>query len=189
MDGFLNMTESNKQKMLNGEYFNPADKALIEERLRAKKLCFEYNQIPPGNLKRKVNLLKTLLKLEGRVFIEPNFFCDYGYNIHLGHNFYANHNLVILDANLVTIGDDVMIGPNCTLSTASHPVQPQGRNSIEFARPITLGNNVWIGANVSVMPGVTIGDNSVIGAGSVVTKDIPANVIAMGTPCNVTKSL
>lgn len=116
--------------------------------------------------------------------------CDYGYNIHFGRNFYTNHNLVILDTATVKFGDNVFIGPNCGFYTAGHPVDVKQRNSgLEYAKPITVGNNVWFGGNVIVLPGVTIGDNTIIGAGSVVTKDIPANVIAVGNPCKVIKSI
>ena len=118
--------------------------------------------------------------------IESNFFCDYGYNISVGENFYANHNLVILDGAKVEFGDNVFIGPNCGFYTAGHPIDIKSRNEgIEYAKPIKVGNNVWFGGNVSVMPGVTIGDNVTIGAGSVVTKDIPSNCVAYGNPCKV----
>ena len=118
--------------------------------------------------------------------IESNFFCDYGYNISVGENFYANHNLVILDGAKVEFGDNVFVGPNCGFYTAGHPIDIKSRNEgIEYAKPIKVGNNVWFGGNVSVMPGVTIGDNVTIGAGSVVTKDIPSNCVAYGNPCKV----
>ncbi|MBP3284244.1 MAG: sugar O-acetyltransferase [Clostridia bacterium] len=119
----------------------------------------------------------------------PNFYCDYGFNIEIGENFYSNHNLVILDANKVKIGDYVQIGPNCGIYTSGHPLDSETRMKLEFAKPITIGNHVWLGGNVCVMPGVTIGDNTVIGAGSVVTKDIPANVVAVGNPCRVIKKI
>ena len=123
-------------------------------------------------------------------WIEPLFFCDYGYNIHLGANFYANHHCTILDGARVTIGDNVLFGPSVTLSTAGHSLNAITRNTgLEFCKPITIGNNVWLGANVTVNPGISIGENVVIGAGSVVTKDIPANSVAVGTPCKVIKSL
>ena len=122
--------------------------------------------------------------------IEPNFYCDYGFNIFLGKNFYSNHNLVILDANRVEFGDNVFVGPNCGFYTSGHPLDYEIRNKgLEYAKPIKVGNNVWIGGNVCVMPGVTIGDNVVIGAGSVVTKDIPSNVVAVGNPCKTLKEI
>ena len=119
----------------------------------------------------------------------PNFYCDYGFNIEIGENFYSNHNLVILDANKVIFGDNVQIGPNCGFYISGHPLDKETRKELEFAKPIKVGNNVWFGGNVCVMPGITIGDNTVIGAGSVVTKDIPANVVAVGNPCKVIKKV
>ncbi len=122
--------------------------------------------------------------------IEPSFYCDYGYNIEIGENFYSNHNLVILDGGKVAFGDNVFIAPNCGFYTAGHPLDVKQRNrGLEYAYPIKVGNNVWIGGNVSVMPGVTIGDNTVIGGGSVVTKNIPSGVVAVGNPCRVLREI
>ena len=122
--------------------------------------------------------------------IEPSFWCDYGYNIELGENFYSNHNLVILDPAKVTFGDNVFIGPNCGFYTAGHPLNIEERNKgLEYAKPIAVGNNVWFGGNVAVMPGVTIGDNCTIAAGSIVTKDIPDNSLAAGVPCKVIRKI
>ena len=127
---------------------------------------------------------------EGYLCIESPFFCDYGYNISVGTNFFANYNFVVLDVGKVTIGDDVMCGPNVMLCTAGHPLHPESRNSgYEYGIDITVGNNVWIGGNVCVMPGVNIGNNVVIGAGSVVTKDIPDNMLAFGNPCHVVREI
>ncbi|MDE6581700.1 MAG: sugar O-acetyltransferase, partial [Duncaniella sp.] len=136
-------------------------------------------------------LLRRLLgEVKGSILIEQTFYCDYGYNIRVGENFYANFNLVILDGAPVTFGDNVFIAPDCGFYTAGHPLDATERNKgLEYARPITVGNNVWIGAKVSVLPGVTIGDNCVIGAGSVVNKDIPANSLAVGNPCRVIKKI
>ena len=143
----------------------------------------------PSQLKERSEILQKLFKRLGKnTFIEQPFFCDYGYNIEAGKNFYANHNLIILDATEVKIGDNVFIGPNCGIYTAGHPVEETQRNEgIEYAKRITIGNSVWIGGNVTILPGVTIGNNVVIGAGSVVTKDIPSNSIAYGNPCQVKK--
>lgn len=125
-----------------------------------------------------------------KYWIEPPFQCDYGYNIEIGENFYSNHNLIILDPAKVTFGDNVFIGPNCGFYTPEHPIDAQTRNlGLEYARPIKVGNNVWIGGGVTVLSGVTIGDNVVIGAGSVVTKDVPPNTLAVGNPCKVIKEL
>ena len=135
-------------------------------------------------------LLRELLHADGVFTIEPDFWCDYGYNIHLGRNFYANHGLVILDAAPVEIGDDVMIAPQCGLYTAGHPLDAETRSrGLEYAYPIRIGDGVWLGGGVKVMPGVTIGAGSVIAGGSVVTRDIPAGVLAGGVPCRVLREI
>lgn len=132
----------------------------------------------------------ALGKIGEGLLIEQPFYCDYGYNIKVGNNFYANFNLVILDEASVTFGDNVFIAPNCGFYTAGHPIDAVERNKgLEYARPITVGDNVWIGAGVSVLPGVTIGDNCFIGAGSVVVKDIPPYSLAVGNPCRVIKAI
>ncbi len=173
-----------KEKMLSGELYNPNLDGLLEDRIRAKELCRKYN----AELDKKY--LKELFAKTEDFQIEPNFFCDYGYNIELGKNFYSNHNLVILDCAKVTFGENVFIGPNCGFYTAEHPLDAETRNAgLEYAKPIKVGNNVWFGGNVTVVSGVTIGDNVVIGAGSVVVKDIPSNVVAVGNPCRVIKQL
>ena len=181
-----------KEKMLNGELYDANyDKALFEERVECKSLCYEYNNLHPAKMDQRKRLIKQILgKTKENLFIEQPFVCDYGYNIEVGENFYANHNLIILDPAKVTFGDNVFIGPNCSFYTPLHPMDAESRNKgLEYAKPIKVGNNVWFGGSVTVLPGVTIGDNSVIGAGSVVTKDIPANVLAFGNPCKVVKSL
>ena len=139
----------------------------------------------------RLEIIKKIVgKTKGLFHIEPNFYCDYGYNIELGENFYSNHNLVILDCAKVIFGDNVFIGPNSGFYTAEHPINAAKRiTGNETAHPITVGNNVWFGGNVTVLSGVTIGDNTVIGAGSVVTKDIPANVIAVGNPCKIIRKI
>lgn len=181
-----------KEKMLAGMIYNANyDQELIDERLCAKDLCFEYNNIKPSDIKLKKSVMKKILgKTKDNFIIEQPFMCDYGYNIEIGENFYANHNLIILDANKVIIGDNVFIAPNCGLYTAGHPLDAEERNKgLEYAKPIQIGNNVWIGGNVVVLPGVKIGDNCVIGAGSIVNKDIPSNTVAVGNPCKVIKTL
>lgn len=180
-----------KEKMLSGELYDAGDAALVEERQRCKDLCFRYNQILPSKMKERKGILKTLLGKTGKMFlIEQPFYCDYGYNIEIGENFYANHNVVILDCAKVTFGDNVFIAPNCGFYTAGHPLDAATRNKgLEDAKPITVGNNVWIGGGCTILPGVTIGDNTVIGAGSVVTKDVPANVLAFGNPCKVIREI
>ena len=183
---------SEKEKMLAGEVYDANyDKELIKERENAKELCYDYNNLKPSKIEERRELLKKLLgKTKENFLIEQPFVCDYGYNIEIGENFYANHNLTILDANKVKFGDNVFIAPNCGFYTAGHPLDAETRNKgLEYAKPIEIGNNVWIGGNVIVLPGVKIGDNAVIGAGSVVNKDIPANVVAVGNPCKVIKEI
>lgn len=184
------MTE--KEKCINGLMYNPMnDKELTDERNRAKQLCYDYNNSRPGDNVARNNILNELLnKLGKNVYIENNFYCDYGYNITIGDNFYSNHNLTVLDCQEVIIGNNVFIGPNCGIYTAGHPIDKEQRNmGLEYAKKIHIGNDVWIGGNVCILPGVIIGDNVVIGAGSVVTKDIPSNVIAYGNPCRVVKNI
>lgn len=183
------MTE--KEKMLSGEIYNANyDTELIEERKKVKDLCYEFNNLKPSDAIEKQEILNKILgKTEGTFWIEQPFMCDYGYNIEIGKNFYSNHNLIILDAAKVKFGEAVFIGPNCAFYTAGHPIDAKTRNAgLEYAKPIEVGNNVWLGGNVVVLPGVRIGDNVVIGAGSVVTKDIPANSVAVGNPCRVIRS-
>ena len=133
---------------------------------------------------------KILGKMEGMPVITAPFYCDYGINTSVGRNFYTNHNVTILDCTKVTFGDNVFIAPNCVFSTAGHAIDSEQRGrGLEIALPITVGDNVWIGANVTVLPGVTIGSNTLIGAGSVVNKDIPEGVIAVGNPCKVMRKI
>ncbi len=184
------MTE--KEKMLRGEIYNANyDEKLIEERTKAQDLCYEYNNIRPSDFAKREELLKKIIAhTKNRFCIEQPFWCDYGYNIEIGENFYSNHNLTILDGNKVKFGNDVFIGPNCGFYTAGHPIDYKIRNKgLEYAKPINVGNNVWFGGNVCVLPGVTIGDNVVIGAGSVVNKDIPSNCVAVGNPCKIIKQI
>jgi acetyltransferase-like isoleucine patch superfamily enzyme len=181
--------KSEKQKMLDEELYYSGVPELKEALLNSKEMCYDYNNLRPRELDKKKEILKKLLKKVGEeCYIEPPFFCDYGFNTTLGDNFYANHNLVILDVCEVTFGNNVFIGPNVGIYTAGHPIDVELRNKgLEYGKKIKVGNNVWIGGNVCILPGVTIGDNVTIGAGSVVTKDIPSNVTAFGNPCKVFK--
>lgn len=155
-------------------------------------LCHRYNTLPNTSTEAdREKLLRQILgSFEERIVLHPPFRCDFGFNIKIGKNFMGNFNLTILDEARVTIGDNVMVGPNCSLITITHSLDANQRNAgVMSANPITIGNNVWIAANVVILPGVTIGDGAVIGAGSVVTKNIPAGVLAMGVPCRPVRSI
>lgn len=178
--------------MLRGQLYNANyDRELNEIRMRCKDLCYEFNHLKPSSVSEQERLVRRLLGKTGNRFcITAPFWCDYGCNIEIGENFYTNHNCVILDGAKVTFGNNIFIAPNCTFSTAGHPLDAQQRNQgLEYAYPITVGDNVWFGASVTVLPGVTIGSNTVIGAGSVVNRDIPSGVIALGTPCKVLREI
>ncbi|MCI7665007.1 MAG: sugar O-acetyltransferase [Fusobacterium mortiferum] len=184
------MTE--KEKARQGLLYDANyDEELLAERRRCKELCFQFNQLSPlKELEQKEIIGKLFGKTKENFCVTAPFYCDYGYNIEIGENFYSNHNLVILDGAKVEIGDNVFIAPNCCITTAGHPINIDERNrGLEYAYPIKIGNNVWIGAGVNILPGVTIGDNVTIGAGSIVNKSIPANSIAVGNPCKVIKTI
>ena len=181
-----------KEKMLQGLLYDANyDKALIAERIKCKALCFEYNNLAPDMTDKKREVLKKLLgKTKENFLIEPSFWCDYGYNIEFEGFVYVNHNSVFLDCAKIKVGANTFIGPNCGFYTAIHPIEAKSRvEGLESAKPITIGQSVWLGGNVIVLPGVTIGDRAVIGAGSVVTKDIPSDVVAVGNPCKVIKNI
>ncbi|WP_299017897.1 sugar O-acetyltransferase [uncultured Photobacterium sp.] len=179
-----------KEKMLSGLMYQSWDTELIEERLNAKKLCFKINQTCPTEKELRQTLINELLGQETDAWIESPFNCDYGYNIKVGKGFYANHGCTILDCAPITIGDNCLLAPGVVIATAGHPLDPVERaTGEEFAKPITIGNDVWFGANVTVCPGVTIGDNVVVGAGSVVVKNLPANTICAGSPAKPIRTL
>lgn len=181
-----------KEKMLAGEWYDANfDESLGEERLKVKDLCCELNYTKPSEVEKRHILLQKIFQYEPQQLelLSP-FQVDYGYNIKLGKQVFINHNCYLMDCAAINIGDNVFIGPNCGLYTANHPLEIAARNSgIEQALPIEIGDNVWLGANVVVLPGVKIGSGTVISAGSVVTKDIPENVLAVGTPAKVRKTI
>lgn len=180
-----------KERMLAGLPYKAWLDGLSEERLENKKRIYRFNNLPPEEVEEQHRLLKQILGKSGEnVHIEAPFHCDYGYNIEVGENFFANYNFTVLDVGRVRIGDNAQIAPNVSIYTAGHPVHPESRNSgYEYGIDITIGDNVWIGGSASIMPGVTIGSNVVIGGGSVVTRDIPDNVIAAGNPCRVLRAI
>ena len=176
--------------MLQGLLYFPSDKTLQQERAKAKKLCQLFNQHDIDDRKGGRKLLQELFGYKVSAWIEPSFYCDYGYNIKLGKNFYANHGLVILDAAVVTFGDNVMCAPGVLISTATHPLDSLERQKgLETARAITIGNNVWIGMGAKILDGVTIGDNAVIAAGAVVNKDVAAQTLVGGVPARLLRQL
>ena len=185
------MPKSEKEKMLSGELYNASDPQLVAERLRARELCQALCTLSPSApATERSNLLAGLFGTRTNAHIAPPFFCDYGYNIELGDNVHFNFNCVVLDVAKVTIGSNVLFGPAVQVYTATHPMNADERRSgLESARPITIGNNVWFGGGAIVCPGVTIGDDSVIGAGSVVLRDVPAGVFAAGNPCRVIRTI
>lgn len=180
-----------KERMLAGLPYKAWLDGLAQERLLCRAKTYQFNLLPPDQRERIPVLLKDLLGKTGdNIMIEPPFRCDYGWNIEVGENFFANYNLTVLDVGKVVIGDNAQIAPNVSIYTAGHPIHPDSRNSgYEYGIPITIGNNVWIGGNTVILPGVTIGDNAVVGAGSVVTKSIPNNMIAAGNPCRIIREI
>ncbi|MBE0674793.1 MAG: sugar O-acetyltransferase [Bacteroidales bacterium] len=183
--------KTEKQKMLSGELYSAVDPELAEERLRARLLLKELNDSPDDEDEKRKTLLRKLIPGAGAgLWLQPPFYCDYGYNIKTGEKVFFNFNCVVLDVMQITIGSRTLFGPNVQIYTATHPMDHRERASgLEFARPVTIGEDVWIGGSAVICPGVTIGDRSVIGAGSVVTRDVPPDVFAAGNPCKVIKDL
>jgi maltose O-acetyltransferase len=176
---------SEKQKMLSGAPYRASDPELVAGQARAWALLREFNAADSAELRQA--LLSRIFGALGRgAQVKPLFACDYGYNIRAGANLFVNYNCVFLDCAPITIGDDVKIGPAVQIYTAQHPLDPaERRTGLEMAAPVTIGNNVWIGGGAILCPGVRIGDDAVVGAGSVVTRDVPNSAVAAGNPCRV----
>jgi maltose O-acetyltransferase len=180
-----------RERMVAGELYDASDPELVRERARARRLTASFNAGSQEEREERRSLLAELLGSVGeRAWIEPPFYCDYGWNISLGAGAFLNFNCVVLDCARVEIGAGTLLGPAVQLCPATHPISAAERaTGLEYALPIAIGANVWIGAAAIVGPGVTIGDNAVIGAGSVVVRDVPANVVAAGNPCRVLREL
>jgi maltose O-acetyltransferase len=180
-----------KEKLIAGELYQAFDAELFGERQHAKRLCRWFNETTAEQGTEREAILRELLGSCGpNAFIEPPFRCDYGYNLHVGRNFYANFDFVVLDSCEVRIGDNCMIAPRVSIFTATHPLDAATRISgQEYAKPITIGHNVWIGGHAVINPGVTLGDNVVVAAGAVVTKDVPPNVVVAGVPARIIRHL
>ncbi|MBN2485161.1 MAG: sugar O-acetyltransferase [Bacteroidales bacterium] len=183
--------KTEKQKMLSGLLYNAADAELTNERLRTRLLLKEFNSTGENYEARRKQVLKKLIPNAGSEFVvQSPFYCDYGTNIYAGNKVFFNFNCVVLDVMPVSIGSNTLIGPNVQIYTATHPMDYKERAlGLEFAKPVTIGTDVWIGGSTVICPGVTIGDRCVIGAGSVVIKDIPAGFFAAGNPCRVIREI
>lgn len=180
-----------RDKMHSKKVYYCTDESLAREQLECLNLLYDFNHTRPTELNVRQEILQSFFAEMGEdCYIEPPLHANWGKHTHLGKNVYANFNLTLVDDTHIYIGDYVMIGPNVTLATAGHPIAPEYREKVaQFNIPVHIGRNVWIGANTVVLPGVTIGENSVIGAGSIVTKDIPSNVVAVGNPCRVLRAI
>lgn len=179
-----------KDKMIQGLAYEAWDKDLYEARQHAAEVVFAFNQISPIQRTKRADLLRPLLGKCTSFHIESRFHCDYGFNIFLGENFYSNVNCVMLDCAPIHIGNNVMLAPNVSIYTAGHPLHATPRREgIEYARSVTIGDDVWIGGNSVINAGVTIGNRVVIGSGSVVTKDLPDDVLAFGNPCRIIRKI
>ena len=180
------------EKMHSGEIYNPSDDTIFEEQIKCLDRLYDFNATRPTELDKRSQMLKEMLAEVGEnCYIEPPFHSNWGgKNVHLGKNVYFNFNATLVDDTHIYIGDYTMLGPNVVIATAGHPILPELREkALQYNLPVHIGRNCWLGAGVIVLPGVTIGDNTVIGAGSVVTKDIPANVVAVGNPCKVLREI
>ncbi len=181
-----------KEKMHSGEIYFPNDDELMEEQLGYINRLYDFNMTRPTEMEKRERLLKEMFAEIGEgCYVEPPLHSNFGgYHVHFGKNVYANFNLTLVDDTHIYVGDYTMFGPNVTVATAGHPICPELREKgLQYNMPVHIGKNCWIGANAVVLPGITIGDNVVIGAGSVVTKDIPSNVVAAGNPCRVLRQV
>lgn len=180
-----------RERMKSGQLYFCTDPELAREQLECLEKLYDYNQTRPLEQEKRATLLKEFFAEVGEnCYVEPPLRANWGRNTHLGNNVYANFNLTLVDDTDIFIGDSVMFGPNVTVATAGHPIDPELRRRVgQYNIPVRIGNNVWIGANAVILPGVTIGDNTVIGAGSIVTRDLPANVVAVGNPCRVLRPI
>lgn len=183
---------SEKDKMHTGALYLPGDEEIMREQLGYLDMLYDFNQTRPTELDKREALLKRMFAEIGEdCYIEPPFHSNFGgHHCHFGSHVYANFNLTLVDDTHIYVGDYTMFGPNCVIATAGHPILPELREQVyQYNAPVHIGRNCWLGAGVIVVPGVTVGDNTVIGAGSVVTKDIPSNVIAVGNPCRVLRAI
>lgn len=183
---------SMKDKLHTGELYLPDDDEIMKEQVKCLELLYDFNATRPSEMEKRTELLKKMFAEIGEgCYIEPPFHANWGgHNVHFGSHVYANFSLTLVDDTHIYVGDHTMIGPNVTIATGGHPVLPALRErGMQYNMPIRIGVNCWIGAGALIMPGVTVGDNSVIGAGSVVTRDIPANVVAVGNPCRVMREI
>ncbi len=182
---------NSKERLHSQKVYFCDDETLAKEQLQCLDLLYDFNHTRPTEMKRRQLILSQFLAEMGdNCYIEPPLHANWGKHTHLGHNVYANFNLTLVDDTHIYIGDHVMIGPNVTIATAGHPIEPQLRKKVaQFNIPVHIGNNVWIGAHSVILPGVSIGENTVIGAGSIVSKDIPENVVAVGNPCRVLRPI
>lgn len=180
-----------RERMQSGKLYFCTDEEIAKEQLECLEILYDYNHTRPSESQKREQILKNLLAEIGEnCYIEPPLHANWGKYTHFGNNVYANFNLTLVDDTDIFVGDNVMFGPNVIIATAGHPVDPPLREKVaQFNIPVRIGKNVWIGAGAIVLPGVTIGDHSVIGAGSVVTKDIPPNVVAVGNPCRVLREI
>jgi len=190
MNSMFSIAKTEREKMVSGELYRASDPELVKLQQKARSIVWDFNNSKPHEMQRRQDLLHELFNVDGTITIEPPLHVDYGCNTKIGNNTFINFNCVMLDVAPIAIGKNCMFANNVSLLCATHPVDPTTRISgLEYGKPISIGDNVWLGGGVIVCPGVKIGDNCTIGAGSVVTKDIPANSIAVGNPAKVIKQV